>query len=138
MKIAILLVMLNTLGSCNSDLILHNFTVTKYNKVSDSYKYSKDLLNYKGNKYKPIVSSIYFNDTLTIVEVYKPEGRISYNSKELIEDSKFKKLLGLLGTRNVQIERNNIIDNGKSYKIDQRKIDSVFCLDQRTLLLYSF
>ena len=137
MKYAILILMIPALWSCNNDQILHNYTVTKYQKVGDSYKYSEDLLNYKGDTYKPVVSSTYFNDSLSSAEVYKSEGRISYTSKELQADSLFKKSLELAEIRIVQIIGDSLIDNGKRYKIDQRKNDSIFCVDQQTMLLYN-
>ncbi len=132
----ILFLMLNVFTSCDSSKEIHNFVVTEYKRVEDGYQYSKDIFKYQGFEYKPIVSSEYFNDTLTTVSVYKSEGKIIYSKVDLNNDPAFKKMLNLIENRKIEQKERVLIDNGKSYEILESKKDSVFCKNKDNLILY--
>lgn len=132
----ILFLMLNVFTSCDSSKETHNFVVTEYQRVEEGYQYSKDIFKYQGFEYKPIVSSEYFNDTLTTVLVYKSEGKIIYSKVDLNNDPVFKKMLNLIDIRKIEQKERVLIDNGKSYEILESKKDSVFCKNKDNLILY--
>lgn len=132
----ILFVMLNVFTSCDSNKNMHNFVVTEYQRVGKGYQYSNDILKYQNSEYKPLVSSEYFNDTLTSVWIYKSEGKISYSKAELNNDPAFKKMLNLLENRKIEQKEDVLIDNGKSYQILESKKDSIFCKNKDNLILY--
>jgi len=132
----ILFVMLNVFTSCDRSKEVHNFVVTEYQKVGKGYQYSNDVLKYQGNEYKPLVSSEYFNDTLTTVWVYKSEGKISYSKAELNSDLALKKMMNLIENRKIEQKEEVLIDNGKSYQILESKKDSIFCKNKDNLILY--
>lgn len=137
MKLSLIFFMLNVLSACNGDRAVHDFTITKYHKVDEGYQYSKDLLKYKGNTYKPVVSSDYINDTLTAIAVYKSEGKISYSKEELRSDPLFMKTLNLPEVRKVEIKGESLIESNNTYPIDKKEGDSIICIVKDTLFLYN-
>ncbi|OQP48071.1 hypothetical protein A4H97_30015 [Niastella yeongjuensis] len=115
-----------------------HITVTSYKKVGEGYSYSGDLLKYNGTVYLPLVTGMYFRDSLSGAAVYKPEGKLGYSKKELDEDTLFKSTLELPDVRRIRLTEKEVTDGEVRYGITERKNDSVFCVRADTLLLYYF
>jgi hypothetical protein len=113
-------------------------TVTIFKKVGEGYSYSGDLLKYNGTVYKPLISGVYFKDSLTETAVYKPEGKLGYSKKQLDEDTLFKSTLDLPDVRKIRLAEKEVTDGESRYGIAEQKNDSVFCVRTDTLLLYYF
>jgi len=116
---------------------LHKYTLTRYEKVENGYTYSNDLFSYRSNRYRPIVSSAYVNDTLVSAWVFKPEGKIEYSSAGLKADTLLGQMLGIAYKRSVEIRGSRLIDNGKVNQITALVKDSIFSVQKETLFLYT-
>jgi hypothetical protein len=136
MKFNSLFFILTIFTSCKSKEIEHNYMVTKYQKVGEGYSYLIDLMKYNDGVYRPLISSVYSKDRLIAATKYKPEGKIDHDRKELLEDPLFKETLNLRDVRIIVIRENEIVDNGRKYRISERKDDSIFCMQADTLFLY--
>lgn len=137
MKFHLILYVVSILTACNENKEIYNFTVTTYQRVDEGYQYSKDLIAYDGNIYKPIVSSHYKNNTLTTAVLYKPEGKIRYSKDELRNDSLFTRILNLPEIRMIEIKGQYLLENENSRIIDKKIGDSLFCVHKNKLLLYN-
>lgn len=136
MKLYLMFFMLNFFYACNGDEIVNNFIVIRYQKVSNRYVYSKDILKYKGDTYKPLISAEYIKGTLANIYVYKSEGKVGYNREALQSDTLFKASLDQPEQREIKVSENVLIDVHKTNHITEIKNDSIFCINQDTLLLY--
>jgi hypothetical protein len=137
MKLYSLIFALAVLASCKgSKPERHYLTITKYQRVGEGYSYSNDLMRYNGGMYRPMISAVYSRDSLIAAALYKPEGKIDYNKKQLDEDAEFKRLLGVPEIRRITVMQNEVMDNKRRYVIQERKNDSIFCMQSDTLFLF--
>jgi hypothetical protein len=136
MKFYSIFFLLNIFSACDEDKAVDNFTVIKFQKVTNGYQFSKDILKYQGNTYKPLVSANYIMDTLSNIDIYKSEGKVSYSIEDLQNDVLFKLTLDLPELRRIIVRENSLVDNYKTYHITEIKNDSIFCFNQDTLFLY--
>ena len=137
MKIHLIIFTLLYFTECVHNSSIHNFTITKYVKVYQSYNYSNDILNYKFNKYKPLVSTAYCNDTISSISVFKPEGRVHYSKDELSSDTLFLNLLSIPNLVKLELQCDSIMDNNIVRLIDNKENVNIFCIDKDTLYLYN-
>jgi hypothetical protein len=138
MNYLLIFALLNIFVSCKNNIIEkpHNYKVTRCLRVEEGYHYSKDIFIYKSNKYRPIVTAEYIDDTLVSLLVFKSEGKISYSSEDIVVDSLLFQTLNIPLRRIIDISETQIIDNGRSHRISELIKDSIYSLQEDTLFLY--
>lgn len=114
----------------------NNYIVTRYEKIEHGYQYSNNVIVYYSNNYQPITSAIYINDSLTAFDLYKAEGAVGYSITDIKADTQFFKMLNIPLIRSIKINKKEIVDNEKVYKITEIRRDSIYSLQNDTLLLY--
>jgi len=120
--------------NCYPKESLH-ITVTEYIKVDTDYQYSSFLF-YENNKYKPILKSIYINDSIKSFSLFKSEGEIYYDKTDLKTDKLLSKTFNIVEVRRIKRLNSAIIDNDNSYNIFEQKNDSVYCIVGQKLIVY--
>lgn len=96
---------------------IKNFHVISYKKVDYGYKYSTDIIKWKGNYYSPYLYEEYKKGVISKVGIYKSEGILFYSHADLIKDSLLRNYLSLSIKRNIYLKNNYIIDKGRKYKV---------------------
>ena len=112
-------------------------SVIEYVKVGENYQYS-NILFFNKNKYKPIIKSVYLNDSIESVSIFKSEGEMYYDKTELKNDSLLMSTFKIVEIRNIKQSNSNIIDNNNVYNIIEQKKDSFFCTCNEKLYVFVF
>jgi hypothetical protein len=71
------------------------------------------------------------------ISIYKSEGAITYNKKELRNDPLYMKMLNLQEDSRVKLKGKTLIENANTYAINMKKGDSIICLRKDSLFLYN-
>lgn len=134
-KYFLFILVLNLFLSCKTDTKLAKYAITKCIEVDRNYQYSKDMVWFKGKKYRPIITSEYNNDTLKSVVIYKPEGKIFYNKLEVKEDPLLMEMYEIVEIKKSKLKGSAFCEDNKVHQITEQTKDSIFCLSRNDLLL---
>lgn len=131
--------MLTVVVSCKNNVREnpHNYSITRYQRIEEGYQYSKDIFTYHSNIYRPIVTSEYVNDTLASVWIFKPEGKIKYNSADIKADTLLLQMLNVPHKRSIEIKEAQLVDNGKVNQLTESIKDSLYSIQKDTLFVYT-
>jgi hypothetical protein len=134
-NISYIFICLMLTNSCSVKVI--QISVTEYIQVDKEYQYS-DFLYFNNLKYKPIVKSVYSNDSIESFSIFKSEGEVYYEKSELKNDTLLVNTLNIVEVRKIKQDNSMIIDNNKVYNITEQKKDSFFCLSGEKLYVFQF
>lgn len=117
---------------------VNTFTVVNYHEVESGYNYSGEVIDYRGKRYKPVLSAQYRSDTLFSVETFKSEGNVQYTNVDLNQDKPLKELLGIIDKRTLNIEDSYLEDNYTRVQITEKKDKTIYCIKGKELVIYKF
>ena len=118
-----------------------SFSVTTCVKNSEGFVYGDTIVNYDGSEYRPIKNETYENGAIEGIDIYKAEGNLSYNFKDLKNDSLLALSISAVFDRKIVIKDNLLHDskftdlNGKKFN---NKNGDFYVLVSDTLLIYKF
>ncbi|MBW2963120.1 hypothetical protein [Mesonia aestuariivivens] len=97
----------------------------------ENYMYDNNSLFYLGgNKYSLRHKALYdINGALIKLLLYKSEGEIEYNRKEILEDEKLIEYTGFPLKQNWVYKKNKLVDENGKIKID-KEIDNFLIVDK--------
>ncbi len=122
---------------CTSNLSVHNYSETKYDKLMTGYVYSNEVLKFHENTFMPIIGFEYMNDTIKSITLYRSEGQIEMSKIEFESDVELKKMFDLPIKQFLKLENNFIEVNGKVFSILERQNNKIFCMSRDTLFIYN-
>lgn len=134
MKYAFLL--LGIFISCDKNDV-HSFTVTKCLKVEADYQYSRERkIRVNSYYYYPKLTLKYVDCTISELVLYKSEGSVVYDGKDLAADTLLMKELKISPSKKIRITGNDLTDNKTERRITKINSDSIFCVQADTLFLF--
>ena len=118
-----------------------SFSVTTCVKNPEGFVYEDTIVNYDGGEYRPFKNETYKNGAIEGIDIYKAEGNLSYNFKDLKNDSLLALSINAVFDRKIVIKGDLLHDskytdlNGKKFN---NKNGDFYVQENDTLLIYKF
>ena len=118
-----------------------SFSVTTCVKNPEGFVYEDTIVNYDGGEYRPFKNETYKNGAIESIDIYKAEGNLSYNFKDLKNDSLLALSINAVFDRKIVIKGDLLHDskytdlNGKKFN---NKNGDFYVQENDTLLIYKF
>ena len=134
-NLLLICLMLSVMSCASKKKQLHNFQMCCYRKIPQHLKYNNHRITFKQEWFLLKTCEEFSNDTIASASINGTEDILHYSKAELITDTLLFYYMKFSKSKNLMIDEKYITDNDVKIEITDVRGDSIFCLNNDTLLL---